>query len=417
MADAPPVRAVIFDLDGTMLDTDTSLKSAVVQILADYGKADGWDPNSYTGWGKQSVDALADLIHQTGLPLTPAELAAVLEPRLREAWQAAPIMPGIRRLVAHLKASGIRLAIVSSSSRQMFRLKHGACAMKHALFDGLECVICADDVVEGKPSPEGFLKAAAALAVPPAECLAFEDSLNGVQSAVAAGMRCVAIPSLHRAEEQYAALGAHEVLPTALDFRPDRYGLPPFTDLVAGTVPRQPPLRVVGEVVRGFGRGSKDLGIPTANLSSERLPDLLCAAANGIYVGWASVGNDPAVYKMVMSIGWNPTFNDVKVKSVEPHLLHKFDRDFYGAALRLVICGYVRPELRYTTLEALIDAINNDIRVADTSLELEPYAAFRGDPFLRPPSPGPADPIAGGPAAADPTPAAAAAAPVPPTTA
>eukprot|EP00667_Euglena_gracilis_P024285 EG_transcript_27829 len=224
------IRAVIFDLDGTMLDTETSLKRVVLDILQRHGKADGWDPNSYMGWGKRALEACAELIHQTGLPLTPQEFAGLCEPMLLVSWKTVPIMPGMSRLVAHLKKLGIPLAIVSSSTRQMFHVKHGDCSMKQAMFDGIEVVVCGDDVQEGKPSPEGFLKAAAALDVDPAHCLVFEDSLNGVGAAVAAGMRCVAIPSLARAEDQYVTLGAHEVLATALDFQPTKYGLSPFTD-------------------------------------------------------------------------------------------------------------------------------------------------------------------------------------------
>ena len=65
-----------------------------------------------------------------------------------------------------------------------------------------------------------------------------------------------------------------------------------------------PALRLRGPVVRGFGRGSKSLGIPTANLDAEALAGALGDAPAGIYFGWASVGGAPAVHKMVMSVGW-----------------------------------------------------------------------------------------------------------------
>uniref|UniRef100_A0A7S4C8M5 riboflavin kinase n=1 Tax=Eutreptiella gymnastica TaxID=73025 RepID=A0A7S4C8M5_9EUGL len=383
------MEAVIFDLDGTILDTETVLKQVVVQMLAQYGKAEGWDADSYAGWGKRAAEACQDLVDQLELPVTADEFHAQCQPLLHESFKTARIMPGIQRLVEHLKAQNVPLAIVSSSSRSSYELKQGDCPAKRSIFQKVECVVCAEDVVEGKPSPEGYLKAAKSLGIEPGHCLVIEDSLNGVQAAKRAGMRCTAVPTLAKSEAKYEEAGADEVLHTTLDFKPERWGLAGFSDLVAGTVPRLPPLRIAGEVVRGFGRGSKSLGIPTANLPSEKLPDILCQAANGIYVGWASVGASPKVYKMVMSIGWNPTFDDVKVKTVEPHLLHVFEDDFYDEQLRLVICGYVRPELKYTTLEALIEAINGDIRTGHAALDLAPYKALQDDPFLQPDAPQP----------------------------
>lgn len=77
----------------------------------------------------------------------------------------------------------------------------------------------------------------------------------------------VVAPSTHH----HVAAGCVEVLPSLFDFQPERYGLQPFQDLVAGLIPVDPPWCIKGEVVKGFGRGSRQLGIPTANLSSESL--------------------------------------------------------------------------------------------------------------------------------------------------
>ena len=192
------------------------------------------------------------------------------------------------------------------------------------------------------------------------------------------------------------------------------------------------PVRMRGEVVRGFGRGSKTLGIPTANLAAEA-PGVAAALEGlptGVYFGWASVGDGttaasaggaaaspleaaaaaaaeaaaaaapaapalpaaapalpaaaPAVHKMVMSIGWNPFFKNER-KAVEPHLLHDFGgADFYGEELRLVLCGYMRPELNYTSLEALVAAIHADIDHSRALLGEAPFDALAGDASLRP---------------------------------
>ena len=154
------------------------------------------------------------------------------------------------------------------------------------------------------------------------------------------------------------------------------------------------PIRIIATVVRGFGRGSKDLGIPTANLdrstmsSSTPFDDL----PTGIYWGYAKIGsnnnnkniddtddNDTTtttteIYKSAISIGYNPTYGNTE-KTVEPHfiapshdprrhasktgetLLH----DFYDQTCRLSVVGYLRPELPFEGIEKLVEAIKNDI--------------------------------------------------------
>ena len=77
----------------------------------------------------------------------------------------------------------------------------------------------------GKPSPEGYLKAAKSLGIEPGHCLVIEDSLNGVQAAKRAGMRCTAVPTLAKSEAKYEEAGADEVLHTTLDFKPERWGM------------------------------------------------------------------------------------------------------------------------------------------------------------------------------------------------
>eukprot|EP00283_Hemiselmis_rufescens_P008228 CAMPEP_0173425630 /NCGR_PEP_ID=MMETSP1357-20121228/5304_1 /TAXON_ID=77926 /ORGANISM="Hemiselmis rufescens, Strain PCC563" /LENGTH=73 /DNA_ID=CAMNT_0014389119 /DNA_START=23 /DNA_END=241 /DNA_ORIENTATION=- len=71
---------------------------------------------------------------------------------------------------------------------------------------------------------------------------------------------------------------------------------------------------------------------------------------------------------MVTSVGWNPYFAN-KTKTVEPHLLHEFHQDFYGAEIRIVMTGYLRPELNFDGLESLIKAIHDDIEVSSKALD------------------------------------------------
>ncbi|KAG7353145.1 bifunctional riboflavin kinase/FMN adenylyltransferase [Nitzschia inconspicua] len=137
------------------------------------------------------------------------------------------------------------------------------------------------------------------------------------------------------------------------------------------------PIRMTSVVVKGYGRGSKDLGIPTANLDRESgqfstasFEDL----PTGIYWGFCRIGTDDHIYKTACSIGYNPYYGNNR-KTVEPHLIadpndtrrHKSScgesllGDFYDQSIRLSLVGYLRPELPFEGLDKLIEAIKQDI--------------------------------------------------------
>ena len=158
------------------------------------------------------------------------------------------------------------------------------------------------------------------------------------------------------------------------------------------------PLRLQSTVVRGFGRGSSDLGIPTANLDrsncqAKSVPlgtnPSLANLPTGIYWGYGRIGND-RVYTSAISIGYNPTYGNSE-KTVEPHLIasesdprrHSSScgetvlQDFYDQPIRLTVVEYLRPELPFTTLENLIEAIKNDISQSVSKASSEDPAAIR----------------------------------------
>ncbi|XP_074250759.1 riboflavin kinase isoform X1 [Saimiri boliviensis] len=119
---------------------------------------------------------------------------------------------------------------------------------------------------------------------------------------------------------------------------------------LADFVMRHLPYFCRGRVVHGFGRGSKQLGIPTANFPEQVVDNLPADISTGIYYGWASVGSGD-VHKMVVSIGWNPYYKNTK-KSMETHIMHTFKEDFYGEILNVAIVGYLRPEKNFDSLAA-----------------------------------------------------------------
>uniref|UniRef100_A0A1B6MDA5 Riboflavin kinase n=1 Tax=Graphocephala atropunctata TaxID=36148 RepID=A0A1B6MDA5_9HEMI len=140
------------------------------------------------------------------------------------------------------------------------------------------------------------------------------------------------------------------------------------------------PFFASGKIIKGFGRGSKELGIPTANYSEEVVNSLPVSVTPGIYYGWAQVDSGP-VYKMVMSIGWNPYYNNKK-KSMETHVIHKFDCDLYGCTLKTVMVGFLRPEKNFNSLDDLVAAINNDIKQASDKLDEPEMQAYKTESFF-----------------------------------
>lgn len=383
---ATPIRACIFDLDGTVLDTESLVVEVGSKVLAKYGKALTVEA-LHAGTGKRPVEAWQAVVDVLGLDVPAEQLYKESEPLLQAMWQDARCLPGVRRLLTHLSALGLPLALATSTPRDTLRRKMLNYPHLHAMFQSTKC---GDEVENGKPAPDCFLQVAAELGVDPSECLVFEDAPSGVEAAAAAGMRVVAIPSLmdknyYPLPQPAAAHGCVAVLPSLLEFRPEEFGLPPFNDRIGESIALDPPICLKGPVVKGFGRGSKELGIRTANLDAKSLAGSLAEAVTGIFFGWASVGNIPGAYKMVMSVGFNPFYSN-KEKTAEPWILHKFEQDFYGQELRLLVCGYIRPEASFDSVQDLVDRIHKDAEEARCALEHPRLAAFQGDPFLLPPS-------------------------------
>jgi len=132
------------------------------------------------------------------------------------------------------------------------------------------------------------------------------------------------------------------------------------------------PVFVTGKVVRGFGRGSKELGCPTANISSDVVEQV--SLSTGIYYGFAKLYD--VTYMMSCSLGFNPHYNNER-KSLEVHILpHTLD-DFYDADLSIVIVGKLRDEKKFPSLEELKSAIERDNDEAISRLSSREFDEIR----------------------------------------
>ncbi|MCL7048333.1 hypothetical protein MKW94_007225 [Papaver nudicaule] len=380
MAAATPLRrlssCVILDLDGTLLNTDGIVGDVLKVLLGKYGKQ--WDAKvAHHIVGKTPIEAATAIVDDYKLPCTTDEFMSEITPMFSERWCNIKALPGADRLIKHLKGHGVPMALASNSPRESIETK---LSYHQGWKESFSAIIGGDEVRMGKPSPEMFLEAANLLNAEPSSCLVIEDSLPGIGGAKAAGMEVVAVPSLPKQSHLYTS--ADEVINSLLDLRPEIWGLPPFQDWINGTLPIEA-WYIGGPVIKGYGRGSKVLGIPTANLSTEGWSDILSYHPSGVYFGWAGLSNR-GVYKMVMSIGWNPYFNNTE-KTIEPWLLHDFDEDFYGEELRLAIVGYIRPEANFSSLESLIAKIHEDGKISAEALDLPTYATYKDVPYVKNP--------------------------------
>lgn len=145
------------------------------------------------------------------------------------------------------------------------------------------------------------------------------------------------------------------------------------------------PIVVSGKVQRGFGRGSRDLGTPTANLPGTLLNGVGAADRDGVYLGFGCVPKfGKTIVKMVANLGRNITYDDVSERVLESYLMSDiFDPEFYGEEMRLCIIGYMRPEWKFNSIEQLIEHINNDVAVAKKALDLPQAQTYADHPPLK----------------------------------
>jgi putative hydrolase of the HAD superfamily len=187
------IKALLFDFDGLILDTETPEVIAWQEVYSRYGvefPVQLWG-KIVGGNGYKDFDPVAYLSEKMGQSIDPEMARADKRVRDRELVSYQSILPGVLDYINGAKARGLRLAIASSSNHSWIdpHLK------RLGLWDSFDAVICIEEGKRAKPNPDIFLKAIEALNVQPEEALVFEDSPNGVTAAKAAGIRVIAVPN------------------------------------------------------------------------------------------------------------------------------------------------------------------------------------------------------------------------------
>lgn len=201
------IAAVIFDLDGVLLDSEQVWDDAREQLARERGGR--WQPQAQRDMMGMSSNEWSRYMHETiGLPEPPDEINREVVERLSTIYRDhLPTLPGAREAVERLAARW-PLGLASSSNRELIDLALELLGVKH-LF---AATVSSEEVGRGKPAPDVYLEAARRLGVDPAKTTAVEDSHNGILAAKTATMRVVAIPNSHFPPDEAALAEADVVL-------------------------------------------------------------------------------------------------------------------------------------------------------------------------------------------------------------
>ncbi len=193
----PEIKALVFDFDGLIVDTEVPIFRAWQRIYREHGQElplEQW--LTIIGTASGPFDPVIDLAKKTGAKLDEEELKALEVLYYQEATALQQLLPGVVDYLVAGRKLGLKTAVASSSSRKW--------VMDHLDRFGIgghfDAIVCREDVKRTKPDPDLYLTALQRLEVSQPEAIAFEDSSNGVRAAKAAGLFCVVVPNVLTAD-------------------------------------------------------------------------------------------------------------------------------------------------------------------------------------------------------------------------
>jgi len=211
------IQAVVFDLDGVLVDSEHVWDEARKELAAERGGR--WhDQASRDMMGMSSLEWSRYMHDVIGLEDPPEEISAEVVQRLEEIYRRElPLIDGAVEAVERLAARW-PLGLASSSNRELIDLV----LELSGLAQNFRVTVSSEEVARGKPAPDVYLEAARRLGVAPEGCAAIEDSENGIRSAKAAGMRVLAIPNPQFPPAEDALALADDVLDSLRELTPER---------------------------------------------------------------------------------------------------------------------------------------------------------------------------------------------------
>jgi HAD superfamily hydrolase (TIGR01509 family) len=216
----PPIGAVIFDLDGVLIDSEAVWERVRRTFVARYGGT--YHAEATRAIMGMSAPEWAHYIRtRLGVDLPETRINAEVAGGVAAAFEAdLPLVPGAVAAVRRI-AARVPVAIASSSNRSLIDLV----VARSGLAGTFAAVVSSEEVARGKPAPDVYLRAAELVGVAPGSCGAVEDSTNGIRSAHAAGLFVVAIPNAAFAPEDEALALADVVLGDIERLTPETFGL------------------------------------------------------------------------------------------------------------------------------------------------------------------------------------------------
>ncbi|XP_017882069.1 pseudouridine-5'-phosphatase-like isoform X2 [Ceratina calcarata] len=210
------------------MHTEPLYTEAFNYITRRYGKEFTWEHKAQT-MGFRTDDVANAVIEMLSLPMTLEEFKSEIVTKYEELFPTTDLMPGVDKLLTHLKQNNIPIALATSSSKGHYELKTQRWKHIFDLFDHKVLGGSDPEVLNGKPAPDIFLTAAKRFPdnPDPSKCLVFEDAPNGVKAAFSAGMQVVMVPdpSLPKKYIENPTL----VINSLEEFRPELFGLPPYS--------------------------------------------------------------------------------------------------------------------------------------------------------------------------------------------
>lgn len=191
------LRALIFDFDGLIVDTESPAYQSWQEIYAEHGCAlalGEWA--SAIGAAAGTFDVFAHLEAAIGRPVEREAILARRQARKLQLTAFRPLLPGVRCYLQDARALGLKLGVASSSSREWV----AGNLERLGILGAFDCLSCREDAERAKPHPDLYEHALARLGLRPDEAIALEDSPNGVTAAKGAGLCCVAVPNVITAQ-------------------------------------------------------------------------------------------------------------------------------------------------------------------------------------------------------------------------
>jgi HAD superfamily hydrolase (TIGR01509 family) len=211
------IRAVVFDLDGVLIDSEQLWDQARREVAIEHNGH--WRPDATAAMlGMSSVEWSEYMRDTLAVDLPPGQIVELVVASLLEQYRRRlPLIPGAREAVQRI---GRRwpLALASSAGRPVIDTVLAVAGLQHEF----QATVASEEVPRGKPAPDVYLEAVRRLGQPPADCAAVEDSANGIRSAVAAGLHVVAIPNRDYPPPASVLAEAQLVIDSLADLTVDR---------------------------------------------------------------------------------------------------------------------------------------------------------------------------------------------------